>query len=299
MKVFKRDFFRVEYTGRLTCVLLGLFCFAECGFISASVPGASITGKDVKKEIKKTREATFGLSFISLLGSFSSSSLSSSTTATAKTCPGFTTDTTAPEYTLPAPDSFSNVNLTGSVSSATPQLWTSASTTAASRIDTVLTNSSVSCRYGVNSVPTVSSGLLITGGSSVGAQITVNSASSIVSIICYTSSASAVSYTLSLNPRPAIASATSSPFTSLFSPETFLPDQIFAAVAKIDDAEVYTYDSFLKCKESYQSIILLYISATSSQLTALSQCGGFVAPPAQVYVQGLACNLKKAGFIEL
>jgi hypothetical protein len=78
-----------------------------------------------------------------------------------------------------------------------------------------------------------------------------------------------------------------------------LPDQIFSSVAGIDDKEVYTYDSFLNCKKNYENIIFLYLASTSSALTALTQCGGFVAPPAQVYVQGLACNLKKAGLIEL
>lgn len=272
--------------------------FANCNFIGTSVPNVTITGKDVKKEIKKTRESTAGLSIISLLGSVSSSSLSSTATATAKTCPGYTTDSVSPSFTLPASSSYTNVNLTGSITVSTPQTWTSDSITTATNISAVLVNSSATCRYSTVSTASVSSGTIITGGSSVGTTISVSTVPAVLSIVCYTSSTSSVDYTLSLNPRPSSTTTTSSSFSSLFSIEGLIPDQLFASVAKIDDKEVYTYDSFLSCKKNYENIVFLYLAGSSQQLTYLSQCGGYVAPPAQVYVQGLACNLEKAGLIE-
>jgi hypothetical protein len=280
----------------LTVLVLNLLILANCNFIPTSVPGVSITGKDVKKELKKTREGTSGLSFASLFGS---SSTLFSFSAAAKTCPGYTTDSEPPVFTLPSPSLYSNVNLTGTITASTPQTWTSEVITTAMSITPVLTNSSATCRYSTVSTATTSSGTTITGGSSFSSSIFISTVPAVLSIICYTTSTVGVEYTLSLNPRPSTTSFTSSPFTSIFSVEGLLPDELFAAIAKIDDKEIYTYDSFEQCKKNYENWIFLSFVNNSQAITYFTMCGGYNSPPNQIYFQGATCNLQKAGLIEL
>ncbi len=281
---------------RYISFFVSLFLFLNCNFIPASVPGASITGKDVKKEIKKVRENVGFLSTISLFGLGSSST--TSFTNTLKTCPNFTTDTEAPSFKLPEPSAFSNVNITGSVSSSTSQLWSSEPVTATSSINiSQVSSSSVLCRYSVNSVPTTTTGTLLS--SSFGTSVTISTVGSVLNIICYTTSTSSLTYSISLNPRASSSTTSfSSSLTSLFSIETLAPDEVFARVANIQDDEVYTYDSFEKCKANYTRWVGASILANSQALTNFTNCGSLNFPPNQVYLQGLTCNLEKAGLVE-
>ncbi|TGN19967.1 hypothetical protein [Leptospira idonii] len=261
-----------------------------------SLNKGTITGKDVKSELKKVDETLVPLSLVASLNILSTSGSSSSTQrGVAKTCIGSYSDDSSPDFILPSPKDYTNVNLQGSVSIGNSQTWkTSVSLTESISVYPTLTSSSVTCYA-------TSDALLATAITiSTTSPFTLSSSTKAVSILCSTTSASDTSYTLSLNPRPNTSStASSTSFSSVLSLEALFPAAVFKMVSGLKDSEIYTRESFEECKKNYERLGLTYAFLAGMAYQNISQCGGYNPPPAQVYVQASFCPLKPAGVFEI
>ncbi|TGL59216.1 hypothetical protein EHQ58_09920 [Leptospira ognonensis] len=262
-----------------------------CNYYEKSIKGVTITGKEIKAEIRKSNQSLSGVA-VGALNTLASVT-GASTAITAKTCPSYTTDSAAPDFTLPGANSYSNVNLTGTLTAVTGTTTWTTTVQEPMIINALNTNTSVTCNYLVNLAGTTQ----ITSSNSAGTTITISSALSRLDIVCTNfASTSAQTYTVSLNPRPTAGS--SSAVSTLLSPETLLSDEIFANATKLQDNKVYQYDSFAECKKKYEIIAIAFASANAQIVQYYAMCGGYTAPAAQSYFQALSCNLHEANFIQ-
>jgi hypothetical protein len=262
-----------------------------CNYYEKSIEGVTITGKEIKDEIRKSNQSLSGVA-VGALNTLASLT-GTATTVTAKTCPSYTTDSTAPDFTLPGANSYSNTNLTGTLTALTGTTTWTTTVSEPMIINALNTNSTVTCNYLVNLAGTTQ----ITSTNTAGTTITISSAPSRLDIVCTNfSSTSAQTYTVSLNPRPTAGS--SSVVSTLLSPETLLSDEIFANATKLEEKKVYQYGSFVECKKKYEMIAIAYASANSQIVEYYAMCGGYTAPAAQTFFQALSCNLKEANFLQ-
>lgn len=265
-----------------------------CNFIPVSVPNTTIKGSEIKAELKK--EAQTNIIFtISATSTALTSSLRSST---AKQCPGFTTDTVNPDFKLPQPSEFTNVNLSGAITGiangTVTQNWVSEPITTVSYIDVRAINIPT-CRYRLNAEPTSSIGTFLSNSEI----IAVETVPAILYIACSTSNNATTrfDYTISLNPRPQRLVA-NLPLADLTSTFNLISETTAPIVAGINDNTMYTYESFEKCKANFTLAALSYSSAAPEANARYQECGIYNPTTPQFIAQGIACDLKEAKFIE-
>ncbi|MCZ8155695.1 MAG: hypothetical protein O9264_06230 [Leptospira sp.] len=265
-----------------------------CNFIPVSVPNTTIKGSEIKSELRKESQTN-----IIFPVSASSTALTSSLrSSSAKQCPGFTTDTVNPDFKLPQPSEFTNVNLSGTITGiangTVTQNWLSEPITTVSYIDVRLITS-LSCRYRLNAEATLSIGTFLNSSDT----IAVETVPSTLSIACYTSfnTTTRVEYTISLNPRPQRLAA-NLPLADLNSTFNLISETTAPIVAGIKDDTMYTYESFEKCKANFTLAALAYSSAAPEANARYQECGIYNPTTPQFIAQGIACDLKEAKFIE-